>query len=71
MLRRVENYVPSIGERYETSEGPDFIHIAIIHYSLDTVRTTKIMSRADKNWANFRKQNTLKIKVFKKIIYKS
>ena len=42
--------------------------VEISIFSLNNViaRPTKIMNRADKNWAHFRKQSTLKIKVFKK-----
>ena len=40
------------------------IGIFSLHHVI--VRPTKIMNRADKTWALFRKQSTLKIKVFKK-----
>ena len=40
------------------------IGIFLLHHVI--VRSTKIMNRADKTWALFRKQSTLKIKVFKR-----
>ena len=43
------------------------LEISIFSLNNVIVRPTKIMDRADKNWAHFKKQNTLKINFFKKI----
>ena len=49
------------------------VEISIFSLNLVIVILTKIMNRADKNWAHFQKNkvNTLKIKVLKKFIFQS
>ena len=41
------------------------VEISIFSLNNVIVRPTKIMNRADKNWAHFKEQNTLKIKFLK------
>ena len=51
---------------YKYASHMHLLEIDIFSLYHGIVRHTKIMNRANKNWAHFYKQSTFKIKVFKK-----